>query len=215
MPPENLVWCYAHTQLQPLGCSQIQWRCHSRHWDNCVNGPVWANRLSKGLAWSPGSSSLPEPLMHSVIKELGGSLCRGPWGGHCMVLAGRRKKGQSGHLRPLAQSNEKRWNQRTLCVIIKSHTFPCVCLCVCIVTQCCLTFCDPMDCSPPRTSVHGILQARILDWVPHPPPGDLPNSGMEPMSLASPALADRFFTTSAIWEALSLCEYIIIISSCN
>ena len=153
MPPENLVWCYAHTQLQPLGCSQIQRRCHSRPWDNCVNGPVWANRLSKGLAWSPGSSSLQEPLIHSVIREFGGSLCHGPWGGHCMVLAGRKKKGQSGHLRPLAQSNEKRWNQRTLCVIIKSRTFPCVCLC--IVTQSCLTLCDPMDCSPPRTSAMG------------------------------------------------------------
>ena len=29
----------------------------------------------------------------------------------------------------------------------------------------CLTLCDPMDCSPPGSSVHGILQARILEWV--------------------------------------------------
>ena len=35
-----------------------------------------------------------------------------------------------------------------------------------------------------------------------PPPGDLPNPGIEPTSLTSPALADRFFTTSATWEAL-------------
>ena len=34
-----------------------------------------------------------------------------------------------------------------------------------IVTQSCLTLCDPMDCSTPGTSVHGILQARILEWV--------------------------------------------------
>ena len=32
------------------------------------------------------------------------------------------------------------------------------------VTQSCLTLCDPMDCSPPGSFVHGILQARILDW---------------------------------------------------
>ena len=32
-------------------------------------------------------------------------------------------------------------------------------------TQSCLTFCDPVDCSPPDSSVHGILQARILEWV--------------------------------------------------
>ena len=34
-----------------------------------------------------------------------------------------------------------------------------------LVTQSCLTLCDPMDCSPPGSSVHGILQARILEWV--------------------------------------------------
>ena len=31
--------------------------------------------------------------------------------------------------------------------------------------QSCLTLCDPMDCSPPGLSVHGILQARTLEWV--------------------------------------------------
>ena len=32
------------------------------------------------------------------------------------------------------------------------------------VAQSCPTLCDPMDCSPPGSSVHGILQARILEW---------------------------------------------------
>ena len=41
----------------------------------------------------------------------------------------------------------------------------CVCVCVCEVTQSCPTLCDPVDCSPPGSSVHGILQARILEWV--------------------------------------------------
>ena len=36
---------------------------------------------------------------------------------------------------------------------------------VCMCAQSCLTLCDPMDCSPPGSSVHGILQARILEWV--------------------------------------------------
>ena len=35
----------------------------------------------------------------------------------------------------------------------------------CLVTKSCLTLCDPVDCSPPGSSVHGILQARILEWV--------------------------------------------------
>ena len=60
---------------------------------------------------------------------------------------------------------------------------------------------DPMNCSLPGSSVQGILQARILEWVACPPPGDLPNPGTEPSPLMSFALAGGFFTTSAIWEA--------------
>jgi len=52
-----------------------------------------------------------------------------------------------------------------------------------------LTLCDSMGCSPPGSSVHGIFQARILEGLPFPTPGDLPDLGVEPMSLASPALA--------------------------
>ena len=59
-----------------------------------------------------------------------------------------------------------------------------------------------MDSSPPGSSVHGILQARTLEWVglPCPPPGDLPDPEIEHTSLKSPALADGFFTTGATWE---------------
>ena len=58
------------------------------------------------------------------------------------------------------------------------------CAVLCSVAQSCLTLFDPMDCSPPGSSVHGILQARILEWVAMPPhpPGDLPNLGIEPRS---------------------------------
>ena len=38
----------------------------------------------------------------------------------------------------------------------------------CPVAQSCPTLCGPMDCSPPGSSVHGIFQARILDWVAIP-----------------------------------------------
>ena len=50
--------------------------------------------------------------------------------------------------------------------------------------QLCLTLCDPMDSSPPGSPVHGILQARILEWVAMPSSGDLPNPGIEPRSAA-------------------------------
>ena len=58
------------------------------------------------------------------------------------------------------------------------------------------TLCNPMDCSPPGSSVQGILQARILEWVAMPSSRDLPNTGIERASLVSPVLAGGFFTTS-------------------
>ena len=48
-----------------------------------------------------------------------------------------------------------------------------------LVTQLCPTLCDPMDCSLLSSSVHGILQARILEGVAIPSPGDLPDSGVD------------------------------------
>ena len=54
--------------------------------------------------------------------------------------------------------------------------------------QSCLTLFDPMDCSPAGSSVHGILQERILEWLAMPSSRDLPNPGIEPMSPGSPAL---------------------------
>ena len=68
--------------------------------------------------------------------------------------------------------------------------------------QSCPTLCNPMDCSPPGSSVHGSLQARTLSGLPCPPPGDLPNPGIEPASLKSPALSGGFFTTGNTWKTL-------------
>ena len=54
-------------------------------------------------------------------------------------------------------------------VIFLSDQAVCVCVCVCAkLLQSCLTLCDPMDCSPPGSSVSGILRARILEWVVTP-----------------------------------------------
>ena len=51
-----------------------------------------------------------------------------------------------------------------LCCVFCNEQYNFVCMYV-LVAQLCLTLCDPMDCSPPGSSVHGILQARILEWV--------------------------------------------------
>ena len=54
------------------------------------------------------------------------------------------------------------------------------------------TLCDPMDCSPPSSSVHGFPRQEYWSGLPFPPPGGLPDPGMESRS---PALAGRFFTS--------------------
>ena len=51
-----------------------------------------------------------------------------------------------------------------------------------LVAHLCPAPCDPMACSPPDPSVCGILQARILEWVPSPLPGDLFDPGIKPRS---------------------------------
>ena len=79
--------------------------------------------------------------------------------------------------------------------------------------QSCQTLCDSLDCSPPGSSAHGILQARIWSGLPCPPPGDPLDPGIEPMSLMPPASAGRVFTASTTWEApliaLPFIEYLL------
>ena len=75
---------------------------------------------------------------------------------------------------------------------------------LCAVAQSCLTLCDPMNCSPPGSSVHGISQARILRGLPFPPPGDLPDPGIDSAPPTSPALQVDFFFYYATWETTTL-----------
>ena len=62
-------------------------------------------------------------------------------------------------------------------------------MCV-LVAQLCLTLCDPMDCNPPDSSIHGVLQARTLEWVPFTSPRDISDPGIK---LGSPELQALFF----------------------
>ena len=63
------------------------------------------------------------------------------------------------------------------------------------MVQSCLTLCDPMHCSPPGSSFHGVFQARILEWVAISCSqyADLSDPEIEPASLVPPAVASRFF----------------------
>ena len=70
--------------------------------------------------------------------------------------------------------------------------------CVCLVAQSCPTLCDPMDWSPPGSSVHGILQARILEWVVIPSS----RGSSQPRDQTQVShVAGRFFTDWATREA--------------
>ena len=67
-----------------------------------------------------------------------------------------------------------------------------------LVAQLCQILCNPMDCSLPGSSVHGILQARILEWfaIPFPRGSSQPRDGTQVSCIAG-----RFFTVSASREA--------------
>ena len=59
-----------------------------------------------------------------------------------------------------------------------------------------------MDHSLPSSSFHGVLQARILEWVTMPSSRGSSLPGVEPASLMSPALARGFLTTNTTWEVI-------------
>ena len=102
------------------------------------------------------------------------------------------------HLRDSAQTCFQGLCRARVCVQA------CLEVCMCVLSHLsCDQLCDSMDCSPPGSSVHGILQVRILEWVAMPFSRDLPNPGIKPVTLMSPALAGRLFTTSTTWEDLS------------
>ena len=69
------------------------------------------------------------------------------------------------------------------------------------VTQSCLSLYNPMTVALQVSLSMGFSRQEYWSGLPFPPPGDLPDPGIEPMSLMSPALAGRFFTTSTTWEA--------------
>ena len=65
----------------------------------------------------------------------------------------------------------------------------------CICAQLCLTICDPKDCSLPGSSVHVILEARILEWGAYFRGSFDP--GIKHTSSVAPAFADGYFTTES------------------
>ena len=84
-------------------------------------------------------------------------------------------------------------------------------VCVCSVAQLCLTHCGPMGCRLSGSSVHGFSRQEYWSGLPFPTPGDLPDSGIEPASIASPALAGGFFTIEVSGEPF-FCKFTQILT---
>ena len=103
--------------------------------------PSAHRRKSSGLHSSSAAS--PEPWTRRHFD---------PW-----LFAGCLVEGDRGNRRE--KINENGCLSPCVCVHV------CACTRVCVCVQLCPTHCDPMDCSPPGSSVHAIFQARILEWV--------------------------------------------------
>ena len=82
--------------------------------------------------------------------------------------------------------------------------------CVCSAAQSWPTLWGPMDCSPPGSSSMAFSRQEYWSELPFPTPGNLPNPGVKPGSLGSPALPGGFFITSVNWEAPNIHTIIFI-----
>ena len=105
---------------------------------------------------------------------------------HAWCFPFKRKK--------LLMSMERDWKGvKELCCFLVSIS---ILMRACSVTQSCLTLCDPTNCNPPGSPLSmGFSRQEYWSGLPFPTPGDLPDPGIEPVSLSSPALVGRFFTT--------------------
>jgi len=98
----------------------------------------------------PGSGRFPggehgNPLQYSCLEN---PMDRGPW----WAIVPRVTKSWAW----------LKWLSMHVCACTHTHTYNILCV---FVAQLCLTLCDSKDCSPPGSSVHGILQARTLKWL--------------------------------------------------
>ena len=79
--------------------------------------------------------------------------------------------------------------------------YVCVCMCVLSCFICVQLFATPWTVAHQAPLSMGFSRQEYWSGLLGPPPGDLPDPGIEPVSLMSPALAAGFFTTSATWRA--------------
>ena len=100
-------------------------------------------------------------------------------------------------------------------IIYIGYEYGFMCVCVCarmhrhMCTQSCPNLCSSIDCSPPGSSVHGIFQARILEWVAISSSGGTSWPRDRTWVSYFSCIGSGFFTTSATWEAYQFYRYMI------
>ena len=116
---------------------------------------------------------------------------------------GSRSWGRRGDgLSPRAPGKATPHSNFTPCVCACTHVCRhmcvnvCACACACSVAQSCPTLCNPMDCSLPAPLSMGFSRQEYWSGLPCPPPGDLPDPGIELKSLCVSCTAGGFFTTA-------------------
>ena len=101
----------------------------------------------------------------------------------------------------------------SVCVYIYKSTYPATYLMCALysVAESCQTLCDPMDCSPPGSTVHRIIQARIPDWVAMPSSRGSSQPRDQTCTSCVSCIIGGFFTHGATWEAhlSNLCSLIL------
>ena len=83
---------------------------------------------------------------------------------HTKIMKEYKQNSKDNHQIMRERTKEERNKKRLQNNALKINRIEII-TCVCSVTQSCLTFCNPMNCSLPGSSVHEIFQARILEWV--------------------------------------------------
>ena len=157
---------------------------------SCPENPVYRGAwwtVVHGVAQS--RIQLKRLSMHALKKEMATHSSILAWG-----IPGTEEPGGL----PSMGSHRVRHDWRDLAAAAASTiNSVCVCVCVCSVAELCL-FSDPWTVASQAPLSMGFSRQEYWIGLPFLTPGDLPNSGIEHASLASPALAGVFFTTSAL-----------------
>ena len=151
-------------------------------------GWAWGGGDAEGLGEAGVSAGTRTTLTEAGRTSLSSQQEAGQKGGRemqfvgcCPSILGQRTEGVA--------LEARRQQTTSLPVLLKSSIWSPALLCA----QSCPALCDPTDCSPPGPLSTGLSRQERWSGLPGPPPGELPDSGIKPTSLVSPALAGSFF----------------------